>query len=70
MGTTTALPTGENLGQTFETNHKSLDLIAWYKYKVIGSQPEPERYCAWRISKLMFGITKDPEKVNNVYETT
>ena len=68
MGSTSALPPNYNLGDVFETNHPGLDLIAWYKYKVIGSLPEPERYCAWRISKMMFGIAKDTEHINNVYE--
>lgn len=56
-----------NLGMKFEERiseegkDAGLDLIAWYKYKVIGTLPEPERYCAWRISKMMFGICKDKE---------
>ena len=57
------------MGQNFEERDLQLDVIAWYKYKVIGSQPEPERYCAWRISKLLFGIMRDKEQINNVYET-
>ena len=69
-GSSTAVPPSYNLDQVFETNHPGLDLIAWYKYKIIGNQPEPERYCAWRIRKMLFGISKDPEKVNNVYETS
>ena len=68
LGSTTALPPNYNLGDVFETNHPGLDLIAWYKYKVVGSLPEPERYCAWRISKMLFGIAKDTEQINNVYE--
>lgn len=70
LGTTPAVPPSYDLGDTFETNHAGLDLIAWYKYKVIGSEPEPERFCAWRISKMLFGIGKDNELVNNVYEET
>lgn len=68
MGSTSALPPNYNLGEVFETNHPGLDLIAWYKYKVIGSLPEPERYCAWRISKMLFGISKNKEQIGNVYE--
>ena len=68
LGSITALPPNYNLGDVFETNHPGLDLIAWYKYKMIGSLPEPERYCAWRISKMLFGIAKDTEQINNVYE--
>lgn len=68
QGSTSAIPPSYNLGNVFETNHPGLDLIAWYKYKVIGSLPEPERYCAWRISKMLFGIAKDTEQINNVYE--
>jgi hypothetical protein len=68
-GSTTAFPPANNLGQNFEEQDTNLDLIAWYKYKVIGSLPEPERYCTWRISKMLFGITKDKEQINNVYET-
>lgn len=45
-------------------------MIAWYKYKIIGKLPEPERFCTWRISKMLFGISKDKEMINNVYETT
>ena len=56
-----AFPPGFNLGDKFEENHESLDMIAWYKYKVIGSLPEPERFCSWRISKMLFGISKDKE---------
>ena len=67
-GSTTAFPPNSNLGDKFEENLESLDLIAWYKYKMIGSLPEPERFCAWRISKMMFGIGKDKEQINNVYE--
>ena len=70
MGDTAAFPIGHNLGQNFEERDESLDLIAWYKYKVIGSLPEPERFCTWRISKMLFGISKDLEQVNNVYEAT
>lgn len=50
LGSTTALPPNYNLDDVFETNHPGLDLIAWYKYKVIGTLPEPERFCTWRIS--------------------
>ena len=59
-----------NLGDIYETNSRDLDLIAWYKYKIVGTKPEPERFAAWRISKMLFGITKDKEQVNNVYEKT
>ena len=69
LGSQTAFPIANNLGLNFEERDESLDLIAWYKYKVIGSLPEPERYCTWRISKLLFGIMKDKEQINNVYET-
>ena len=69
-GSTSAFPTKYNLGINFEEADNNLDVIAWYKYKVIGALPEPERFCAWRISKLLFGITKDKEMINNVYETT
>lgn len=67
---TSAVPPSHDLGQVFESNDPSLDLIAWYKYRLVGELPEPERYCAWRISKMLFGISKDKEKVNNVYERT
>ena len=67
-GSTTAFPPNYNLGDKFEEKLESLDLIAWYKYKVIGSLPEPERFCTWRISKMLFGIGKDKEQINNVYE--
>ena len=60
-GSETAFPEDHDLGQNFEERNESLDLIAWYKYKVIGSLPEPERYCTWRISKMLFGISKDKE---------
>lgn len=70
MGDTAAFPINHNLGQNFEERDESLDLIAWYKYKLIGAAPEPERFCTWRISKMLFGISKDPEQVNNVYEAT
>lgn len=43
-------------------------MIAWYKYKVLGSLPEPERFGSWRVAKFIFGISKDKEQVNNVYE--
>lgn len=58
----------KNLGDNFEQQEPDLDAIAWYKYKVLGSKPEPERFCAWRAAKFIFGITKDREQVNNVYE--
>lgn len=61
VGSTSAFPVAYDLGYNFEERNESLDLIAWYKYKVIGSLPEPERYCSWRISKLLFGIMKDKE---------
>ena len=67
-GDAAAFPVDNNLGQNFEERNNSLDLIAWYKYKVIGSLPEPERFCAWRVQKFLFGISKDKEQVNNVYE--
>lgn len=69
-GSTSAFPPGFNLGDTFEENNDSLDMIAWYKYKVIGGKPEPERFCTWRISKMLFGISRNKEMINNVYETT
>ena len=68
-GSTEAVPPDKNLGDIFEESFAPLDLIAWYKYKVIGSLPEPERFCTWRISKMLFGIGKDKEQINNVYET-
>lgn len=68
-GSTTAIPPDRNLGDIFEESFGPLDVIAWYKYKVIGSLPEPERFCTWRISKMLFGIGKDKEQINNVYET-
>lgn len=67
-GSTSAIPPTFNLGDKFEENFEPLDLIAWYKFKVIGSLPEPERFTAWRISKMLFGIGKDKEQINNVYE--
>ena len=67
---TSAVPPSHDLGTVFETNDDNLDLIAWYKYKMVGELPEPERFCAWRISKMVFGISRDMERVNNVYETT
>ena len=67
-GSTSAIPPDFNLGDKFEESFSPLDLIAWYKYKVIGSLPEPERFCTWRISKMLFGIGKDKEHINNVYE--
>lgn len=67
-GSTSAIPPTFNLGEKFEENYAPLDLIAWYKFKVIGSLPEPERFCAWRVSKMLFGIGKDKEQINNVYE--
>ena len=67
-GSTVSVPPVSNLGDTFEENYEPLDLIAWYKFKVIGSKPEPERFCAWRVSKMLFGIGKDKEQINNVYE--
>ena len=66
-GTSTAFPGGD-LGQVYDTNIPQLDLIAWYRYKLIGSLPEPERFAAWRISKMLFGISKNSAIVNNVYE--
>lgn len=68
--TTTSIAPIYDLGDVYETRDANLDMYAWYKYKVIGSLPEPERYCAWRISKMIFGISRDKEKVNNVYEPT
>ena len=68
-GSITAFPPSYNLGVNFEERELQLDLIAWYKYKVVGSLPEPERFCAWRISKMIFGVGKDKEQINNVYET-
>jgi len=68
MNQETAHPMGD-LGTNFEERDENLDVIAWYKYKVIGSLPEPERYCAWRISKMLFGIMIDKEQINNVYES-
>jgi formylglycine-generating enzyme required for sulfatase activity len=70
VGSAYAIPPWYNLAENFEERDDNLDLIAWYKYKVIGSLPEPERFCAWRISKMLFGISKDKEQINNVYETT
>ena len=67
-GSISAIPPDTNLGANADKNNPSLDLIAWYKYKLIGSLPEPERFAAWRISKFLFGISKDPSLVNNVYE--
>lgn len=69
-GDTYAFPREHDLGLNFEERNEALDLIAWYKYKVIGSLPEPERFCTWRVSKMLFGISKDKEQINNVYETT
>ena len=63
-----SIPPSSNLGNRFEENVPELDLIAWYKFKVIGSLPEPERFCTWRVSKMLFGIGKDKEQINNVYE--
>lgn len=63
-----AFPPAFNLGDKFEENNVSLDMIAWYKYKLIGSMPEPEKFCAWRISRMLFGVSKDKEQINNVYE--
>lgn len=68
LGSTSAFPPSNDLGQNMDEQNESLDLMAWYKYKVIGSLPEPERFAAWRVSKFLFGISKDPELVNNVYE--
>jgi formylglycine-generating enzyme required for sulfatase activity len=70
LGRNSAIPPNHNLGNNFEEKDSNLSNIAWYKYKVIGSLPEPERFCAWRISKMLFGISKDKEMINNVYETT
>ena len=56
------------MGDKFEENFEPLDVMAWYKFKVIGSLPEPERFCTWRVSKMLFGIGKDKEQINNVYE--
>lgn len=70
MGNKSAFPVAQDLGFNYEESNEFLDLIAWYKYKVIGAAPEPERFCAWRAAKFMFGIAKDKEMVNNVYETT
>ena len=67
-GSTNPVPPSYNLGDKFEEHFDPLDLIAWYKFKVIGSLPEPERFCAWRVSKMLFGIGKDKEQINNVYE--
>ena len=70
QGSVTAIPPDHNLGENFDESDSVLDLIAWYKYKLIGNKPEPERYCSWRISKMLFGISKDREQINNVYEKT
>lgn len=67
-GSTSAYPPDKNLGENFEEQEPGLDLIAWYKYKVIGTLPEPEKFCTWRISKMIFGLLPDKEQVNNVYE--
>lgn len=67
-GSNAPIPPDTFLGDNFEENDPSLDLIAWYKYKLIGSLPEPERFCTWRISKMLFGMSKDKEQINNVYE--
>ena len=68
LGSQSAYPPSGNLRQNFEEQEPGLDLIAWYKYKVIGTRPEPEKFCTWRISKMLFGLTPDKEQVNNVYE--
>ena len=68
LGSQTAYPPSGNLGQNFEEQEPGLDLISWYKYKVIGTLPEPEKFCTWRISKMLFGLSPDKERVNNVYE--
>ena len=68
LGSQSAYPPSGNLMQNFEEQEPGLDLIAWYKYKVIGTRPEPEKFCTWRISKMLFGLTPDKEQVNNVYE--
>ena len=70
LGDTTAFPANQVLGKNYDESNNFLDAISWYKYKVIGAKPEPERFCAWRVSKFMFGVSKDQELVNNVYETT
>lgn len=67
-GSTTAIPPNSNLGGNFEDKEPSLDLIAWYKYKLVGTKPAPERFCAWRASRFLFGISRDLEQMNNVYE--
>lgn len=69
-GYASAFVGGQDLGYNYEERNEFLDVIAWYKYKVIGAAPEPERFCAWRAAKFVFGIAKDKEMVNNVYETT
>lgn len=67
-GSKTAFPPDSNLGDNFEEQEKALDLIAWYKYKVLGTEPAPERFCTWRASRFLFGISRDLEQTNNVYE--
>ena len=60
-GSKTAFPPDSNLGDNFEEHEKALDLIAWYKYKVLGTEPAPERFCTWRASRFLFGISRDLE---------
>ena len=69
LGSNSAFPINNDLGDNFEEHDENLDLIAWYKYKVIGSKPEPEKYCTWRISRMLFGVARDKELVNSVYES-
>lgn len=60
-GSVSAYPPDGYLGINFEEREEGLDLIAWYKYKILGKEPEPEKFCTWRIAKMLFGITRDPE---------
>lgn len=59
MGDESAFPVMHNLGKNMEEEDELLSKIAWYKYKYIGRLPEPEKFCAWRISKMIFGISRD-----------
>lgn len=63
QGTTNAMPNGSNLGSLVDGPSSELDLVAWYRYATENQVPQPERFAAWRVSRLWFGIDQSDDSI-------